>query len=226
MATITEIRFAHEDGALADTLRDLPDLDVTVVREASTEPQRNRYFLALDYDGPEEVRAVLERDHTVREVTPMPEFEDRNLWGIEFAPETKLLGPRVTREGGFVVDARSSAPGSGLRGWHERWLLPDREAVHAIWQFARDEGFELEVLDLRKQGSVDTTYPAGDALTDEQRTALLAAYEQGYFAEPRETSLQELADSLDHSPSAVAGRLKRGMKALIGGSVVVDPAEE
>ena len=226
MATITEIQFAHEDGALADTLRDLPDLDATVVRETSTDPQRNRYFLRLDYDGPEEMQAVLERDHTVREATPMPEFEDRDLWAIEFARETKLLGPQVTRHGGFVVDARSSAPGSDRRGWHERWLLPDRQAVHEIWQFARDEEFAFEVLDLRKQGSVDTTYPAGDALTDEQRTALLAEYEQGYFTEPRETSLEDLADSLDHSPSAVGGRLKRGMKSLIGGTLVVDRSEE
>jgi predicted DNA binding protein len=45
--------------------------------------------------------------------------------------------------------------------------------------------------------------------------ALTLAYEHVYFTEPRETDLEELAELLDLSPSAVAGRLKRGMKLLI-----------
>jgi hypothetical protein len=226
MAVITEVRFAHERGALAETLAELRGLEVTVIRETSTEPDQSRYFFRFESDDPGAIPGVLERDRTVSEVTPMQDFDGGKLWGVEFAPETKLLGPRVTAEGGFVVDARSATPEAGPRGWRERWLLPDRRAIHDIWSYARDEEFDFEVLELREGSGGRASHAAPNALTDEQRTTLRAAHEQGYFTEPRETSLEDLAETLDLSPSAVGGRLKRGMKSLIGTTLVVDRREE
>lgn len=222
MPTITEVRFAHDNGALAETLAALDEPDVRVLPETSTDPGRDVYVFTFEDADRDAVERALRTDGTVSAVHPMPAFEERPLWGIEFAPHTELLAPRVTREGGFVVDARSTPCEEVLCGWHERWLLPDREAIHDIWTYARETGFEFEVLDLHARGSVDTEHPARDVLTDGQREALLAAYEQGYFADPREASLEEVADSLDHSPSAVGGRIKRGMKALVDATLVVD----
>lgn len=222
MATFTEVRFAHEDCALADTFAALPDVDVRVLPETSTDPEQVMYVLTFDNADAATIESTLERDHTVREVRAMPEFDERNLWGVEFADDTKLLGPRVTQDGGFVVDARSASGDPEFPGWHERWLLPDREAVHDVWQYARDEGFDFEVLDFHRQSDGDTKYPVEDVLTEQQRAAQLAAYEQGYYAEPREASLEAVADSLGHSPSAVGGLLRRGMKSLIETTLLVD----
>lgn len=226
MTTITEVRFAHDRGALAETLLEAPDVDVVVVRERSTNPDRNLYVMRFDCDDSDGVRTLLERDSTVSSATSMPGLDDQNLWGIEFAPETKLLAPRVTSAGGFVMDARSVQLRSGVRGWHERWLVPDRKAVHDIWQGARDDGFEFEVMDLRERDRVDTEHPARGAITERQQEALTAAYEQGYFSEPRAASLEDLAHSLDQSPSAVGGRLKRGLKALIEQTLVVTEEDD
>lgn len=228
MAIVTEVRFAHEDGALADTFVALPDVDVTVIREASTDPNGSVYLLRFDREdeGYEEVGAALEADHTVRAAEPMSGFEDQHLWGIEFSEEARLLGPEVTNAGGFVLDARSSSLENGRRGWYERWLVPDREALHDIWEYAREEAFEFEILEFRGQGRTDPEYPGGGAPTDEQREALLAAYEHGYFAEPRETSLEELAEVLGISPTAVGGRLRRGTRSLVGMTLVVERPKE
>lgn len=223
MSIITEVRFAHEDGALADTLNAHPDLAVSVIREASTNPEHN--IDLFRFGECDEIEAILEEDHTVSDVKPMMGFEDQRLLGIEFEPEAKLLNPEVTKEDGFVLQAQDSNT-SGLRGWHERWLLPNRNALQDIWQYARDEGFTFEVLEFHRQGH--TTNPAHlglNALTEQQRETLIAAYEQGYFTEPRETSLEELAVSLDLSATAVGGRLRRGMKALIGITLAVDDDE-
>lgn len=226
MAIVTEVRFAHPDGALAETLGAFPDLDVRVIREASTDPGQSVYFLRFDTEDRDAVETALERDHTVTGVTPMPEFEDQCLWGVEFADETNLLGPQVTSLGGFVVDARAASHGTEPRGWHERWVLPDREALHDIWEHARENGFDFEILELRRQKRADTEYLGPNALTDQQRTALTVAYELGYFEEPREASLEEVAESLDLSASAVGGRLKRGMRSLIEGTLVVERPDE
>lgn len=227
MAIVSEVRFAHEDGALADTLAALPDAEVTVIREASTDPGQSVYLLRFDGDigGYEEVDRVLEVDHTVAGADPIPGFEDQHLWGVEFSGAAKLLAPRVTRKEGFVLDARSSSVNGGRRGWHERWLVPDREALHDIWEYARAEGFEFEIIEFRRQGRTNPEYPGADAPTDQQLEALLAAYERGYFVEPRETSLEELAEVLGISPTAVAGRLRRGMRSLVGMTLVVERSE-
>lgn len=220
MTIITDVRFAHEDGALADTLSALHDLDVHVVSQTNTDPNQSVYPLRLEYDGTEDIEAVLEADHTVSDVVPMPEFENDRFWGVEFAAETKLLSPHVTTEGGFVLEAQSDQETTDPRGWYERWLLPDRAALQAIWRHAHDEGFEFEIVELSEHGRSDAEYPSADTLTDEQRETLIAAYEQGYFAEPRETSLEELAESFDRSASTIGGRINRGLKALIGAALV------
>ncbi len=222
MAIITEVQFAHEDGFLVDTLTALPELDVIVVGEASTDPDKSVYYLRFEYEDDADVGATLDADHTVREATLMRKSGATRLWGIEFTAETELLAPLVTAEGGFVLDARSESGNSSPRGWHERWLLPDRKALQTIWEHASEIGFEFDVLDLYRRGRTDAEYPGPDALTDEQRETLLAAYKQGYFAEPRETSLEELAESFDLSASAVGGRINRGLKALIGAALVQD----
>lgn len=227
MPIVTEVRFAHENGALADTFSRLPDLTVSVVQETGTDPDGNRYFLQFEGVTPAEVEAVLEADPTVRNVDPMPGFASEGMWAVSFATETELMAPRVTRADGFVLEARSTSNADwDIRGWREQWLLPDREALQDIWQEAREEGFEFDVLQFRRQGGTDLEYAGLNAPTDEQREALVAAYEQGYFAEPRETSLAELAESLDLSPTAVAGRLRRGMKSAIEMTLVVDDPTE
>lgn len=220
MAIITEVRFAHEDGALAATLTALPGLDVTVIGEASTDPDTDVYYLRFDHDGDDEVLETVESDPTVSDVTPIREVGETYILGIEFEEETELLAPLVTAESGFVLDARSQSAEADPRGWHERWLLPDRQALQTIWQHASERGFEFDILEVHRGRRTDTEYPGPDALTEEQREALIAAYEQGYFAEPRETSLEELADELDLSASAVGGRINRGLKALIGAALV------
>jgi hypothetical protein len=222
MAAITEVRFAHEDGALADTLAELPELDVRVIPETSTDPDRELCVFTFDNANASTVAGTLSDDHTVSTVEPMSELSERNLWGVEFAGETELMAPRVTRRGGFVVDSRSASPGGHPRGWHERWLMPDRQSIHEIWQHARERGFQFEVLDVHRGDSIDSTYGARNVLTDHQRTALRTAHEMGYFAEPREASLQDVADALGYSPSAVSGRLKRGLRSLIEATLVVD----
>lgn len=221
MPVLTEVQFTHEDGALAHTLEALPSTDVSVVRETSTAPGESVYYLRFDGARTAAIEAALRRDDSVAEAESMPNFEDR-LWAIEFADETRLLAPQVTKEGGLVVDARTAHRPGESHVWHERWLLPDREAIHRVWKYARDADFEFTLLKFHHGGQLDAKYRGLDALTEEQRRTIAVAHEQGYFAEPRETSLEELGESLDLSASAVGGRLKRGMKALIGGTLVVD----
>jgi hypothetical protein len=226
MSIVTEVRFAHENGALADTLSRSPDLTVSVIQESSTNPERDLYFMRFDSGGDDDIRETLDADSTITGVELMPGVEDQPVFGIEFAPETMLMAPRVTSQDGFVLDARSSPNVTAeLDGWRERWLLPHREALQTIWQWAHEAGFEIDVVTFHKRGRADPEYEGPNDLTEEQREAMVAAYEQGYFAEPRETSLEELAESLGLSATAVSGRIRRGMKSTIETTLMMEYPE-
>lgn len=226
MSTIAEVQFSHEDGALAHTLRELPETGTKVIRETSTGPRQSTYFLRFDHRRSGKVRSVLENDHTVSTATPLSESEEEQMWRIEFTDDAKLLNPLVTGEDGFVLHARGSTMENDRWGWHERWLLPNHEALYTIWQQARESGFEFEILQVHPWDGTLAEYTVAQALTDEQQNALRLAYERGYFTEPREASLKDLGDELEISPSAVAGRLKRGMKLLIRETFIVNDLEQ
>lgn len=223
MPIVTTVRFAHERGALAHTLEVLPEADVRVVRDTGTDPEHDMYIFRFGGGEWEEIEGALEEDPSVAEWYLMPEYENEHLLGIEFTSETKLLAPKLTEAQGFSIEARRSAPGTGGFGWRERWLLPDREALNTVWESAREEGFDFEILTLRRFSSRETE--VGDNLTAQQEETLLMAYREGYFDEPREISLEELADLLDLSPTAVGGRLRRGMKALVEATLADENAE-
>lgn len=221
MAIVTEVRFAHEHGALADTLNALDTVEARVVREAATDPDQNVYVFRFKNVESEDLREALESDHTVDRVDSMERF-DEELWGVVFAEGTELIAPLVTSHDGFVLEARSSRLDEDLRGWLERWLLPDRQALQDIWRTARDRGFDVDVLEFREREAGELDHPGPHVLTEPQREALVLACERGYFEEPRRTSLEELAAELDLSASAVGARLRRGMKSLIGMALITE----
>lgn len=221
MAVVTTVRFAHERGALYHTLQALPEVDVRVLRDAGTDPEHDTSVFMFAGEALETIEGELSVDGSVAARHPMPDYQGTHVFAIEFAPETELLAPVVTAQRGFSMDARRTDADTGMYGWLERWLLPHRGALNQVWETARDRGFEFDILtigEFNPEGSATT-----GTLTEEQRSTLRFAYEHGYFREPRETSLEELAEQLDISSTAVGGRIRRGINALIEATVVDEP---
>lgn len=213
MTVITKVSFSHPDMALADTITSLPDADVQIMPEAGTDPEHNTYFILAEGVASEEFESVLASDHTVEDVRPMSEYDEQHVYGVVFKNDVKLIAPKVTEMGGLSLEARS-----GQDNWVERWQLPDRQSLTAIWEYARAESFQFDVLELYEVN--DRKFDRSFGLTEEQREALMVAYRAGYFEEPREMSLVELADELGISPAAASGRLRRGLTKLVGTTIV------
>lgn len=220
MAVLATVQFTHSEGALVHTLGELPDINVRVLREAGTDPEHATSLFMFNGGDLEAIESTLATDPSVAMTHPMPNYQGRHVFGIEFTPETRLLAPSVTEQRGFSLEAKRTDPDSSIDGWWERWLFPSREGLNAVWKRARAEDFQFEIVSINEfhpEGSADT-----GALTQEQRETLLFAHEEGYFEEPRETSLEELADKMELSSTAVGGRIRRGVNALVKATVVQD----
>lgn len=81
--------------------------------------------------------------------------------------------------------------------------VPDRSALASLMNELEATASAVELERISPTGHHD----AGDLLTAKQREAFIAAVEAGYYERPRETSLEEIADELEISVSAVSQRL-------------------
>lgn len=223
MAVVATVRFVHPSGALRDTLEALPEVPVRVLRDASTDPENVASVFMFDGAELSLLKRTLAEDRSVDTTHPMPDYEGTHVFGIEFTPETELLAPAVTAHEGFSLEARRADPETGMHGWCERWLFSKRAGLNAVWEDARERGFQFDIL------SINQFHPEGSAvtggLTEEQRETLLFAYDRGYFEEPRQTSLEDLAKEMGLSSTAVGGRIRRGINQLVR-ATVVEEAEQ
>ncbi|GAB3678604.1 helix-turn-helix domain-containing protein [Halopiger thermotolerans] len=207
MSLIAILDVAHPDLALTPTIRECSDASIEVVPHSTTDPETGLFFF-LVRNVDETFEATLERDHTVADWLLVDEFDSTRLYRLEHTEGTKLISPMVTELGGLLLKAESND-----RGWTVRLHLPDREALAGLWERCEECDISFELHRMFQQD--EWTSGVAPEVTDEQRDALVTAYEEGYFEEPRETSLEELADSLGISPTAVGGRIRRGTGKLV-----------
>lgn len=210
MSLIAIIEIAHPELGLTPTLRAVPEAEVRMLPHSGTDPETGRFaiFVEANPEAIEEFAQALADDHTVADAEVIARPADGAIYQVSHTADALLVSPTIVQAGGNVRDARSVG-----RQWRMHLQVPDREAVTTLWEYCEAEGISVRIQRLyRQEGWV--TGEATD-LTDAQRTALLTAYRHGYFDEPRETSLEELAEELGVSPTAVGGRIRRGVAALI-----------
>ncbi|RLM53908.1 DNA-binding protein [Halobellus sp. Atlit-31R] len=211
MTIIAKVYFSHPRMALANVISSLPEVEIRVLQEVSTDPVSDQSFFVVETDEVDDLERALAGDHTVETAHRVSSYEDRPVYSIEFTDDALLLGSVVTGQDGFALNAYRYDD-----GWVERWQLPSRESLQSVWEYANDQSFEFDIHEIHQISESRQSDASG--LTDKQRTALIYAYEHGYFEEPRETTLEEIADEFDISTTAASGRVRRGVKNLIESS--------
>lgn len=203
MAISTQIYVKDGDLALTPTIRSLPQGTIEVVSDAGTDPENEMYFFRVEDVDFDRFESLLGTDHTVADFDLVVAGDGRRTYRISYAGEAKLITPMINEIGGLTLDSESHED-----GWLLTLQLEGHEALYELDEFAREEGIDLEVLELQQREEPDSKQQFG--LTEPQAEALVAAFEHGYYDDPREMSLEELASLLDISQTAASGRLRRG----------------
>lgn len=213
MVISTTVYMEHPDLALVPTIRAVNDVDVGVVSDAGTDPQHDVHFFWVEAGDFGAVEGALDADHTVDAFDAVAEANGRRTYRIEYSDRATLISPAVVAAGGLVLTSRSHAT-----GWKLELQLPDHQTLEQLAAAAEAEDVRFDVVELHQAEDGDTDPEFG--LTERQIEALVTAYLHGYYDCPGEASLDDLAELMDVSRTAVSGRLRRGSARLIEAALV------
>lgn len=215
MPVIADVHISHPELVLTPTIREGPDVTLRVISDSSTDPETRLFSFLVSGGDFDAFESALDDDPTVDEYHRQATFDDSRIYQLHYGEGIKLISPKTSEVGGLIIEAVSEND-----GWNVQLQLPDRQALSELYDYCNEEGITLQVNNVYGEAAVSGTRPVG--VTEAQREALLAAYEKGYFKQPREVSLDELSEELDISSTAAGGRLRRGVENLVETTLVED----
>ena len=209
------VRIEHPDIVLSKTVTHDQTSKVRSVLEAGTDPTSGKFFYRIQSSDFGQFEDGLRSDHTISEFERVIATRDtETIYRFEYTDEAKIISPIISTANGVILDMKNDGNGWILTVW-----MPDRTNLAPLWEYAAQNEIDIELLRVNEYASIGNT-DAG--LTDSQREALLVALDNGYYEEPRNATLSEVAAELDISQPAASGLLRRGTKRLIISSLVDD----
>jgi predicted DNA binding protein len=209
------VRVRHPDIVLTGTVCHDRSSKVKSVSEAGTDPTSGKFFYHIESSDFLQFEEGLRNDSTISGFERVIETRDREaIYSFEYTDEAKVLSPVISTANGVILDMENEGDAWIMTVW-----MPERTDLAHLWDYARRNDIEIDLLRVNEYASLGNT-DAG--LTDSQREALLLAVERGYFEEPRNATLSELAVDLDISQPAASGLLRRGIKRLVVSSLMED----
>ncbi|WP_318567203.1 helix-turn-helix domain-containing protein [Salinigranum marinum] len=209
------VRVEHPDIVLTKTVRHDRSSRVKSVSEAGTDPTSGKFFYHIESSDFFQFEEGLRKDNTISEFERVIEARDEEaIYSFEYTDEAKILSPVISAANGVILNMENEGNAWVITVW-----MPERTDLAHLWDYAQQNHIDIDLLRVNEYASLGNT-DAG--LTDSQREALLLAVESGYFEEPRDATLSEVAAELDISQPAASGLLRRGIKRLIVSSLMDD----
>lgn len=214
MSVIGDFTVPAEAFALEHALSAVPAMVVEADRVASHSRMGVLPFLWATGGDVDAFSDALAADPTVESFTVADELEEEVLYRMEWDEAVGGLVDAMVDHHAAIAQAKASDA-----TWTLRLRFAEEEMVSEFQSFFQERDQEFEVNSLGqptepRQGEI--------GLTAEQRSALAAAHRLGYFAIPREISAAELGDRLGISGNAASERVRRGCRALIESSLLID----
>ncbi|MFA9416470.1 helix-turn-helix domain-containing protein [Natrinema sp. HArc-T2] len=144
----------------------------------------------------------------VKEFLALDKVGDSALYRIAWKDDPTDLIEAIAASDAVVLEAR------GRKEWTFRLRFLDHDKLSSFHNFIIEHDLPIHI---DKTYTLTETTERGHRfdLSQEQREALVLATRRGYFATPRETSLEDLTEELDISEQAVSNRIRRGNEKIL-----------
>lgn len=211
MSTVANVEFESDALPLGRIFERFSGAAIELGRIVPTHETVIPYFWirGISLEDAEALGTDLPRGTAIERVHSL---DDEHLMRTELEPASRggVLNGLVESEL-TLVSARGT-----VGGWQFELRADEHDSITRFQSYCRERGITLRLVDLHPLGP-----PTGGdyGLTEKQRTALVLAYERGYYATPSEVTLDQLADQMGISRQAVASRLKRGINRLVAATL-------
>ena len=212
---IAELRLAHPDLVLAHTIGTVPGMEIELEYQTITDAETYHLFFRVAGESFDDFEAAVAEDPTVSDSTPILDGGTFRVYRMRLEATDHLVLPKAAEFGMRVLQARA-----GDGGWIGRLQVPETAALREFRAYCERKGIEFTVKRIYQSGVEGDASAFG--LTPAQRETLLTAHRVGYFNEPRDASLQDVADRLGISSSSASGRLRRAIAALVENTLLED----
>lgn len=206
MSLHIEIILLHPRLVLAPTLEACPEATVTVEFQPVTTVDRPKMIFCIRSPDPDPFEEALDRDPTVDSWKVVDDIDGNRYYRVDVSDSTKLVAPGLLDRGVRFISAQTDG-----QGWRLTAIVPDQEALQDFQAYLRDMDIDYRLVRLHE--AEHTT--ASATLTESQRETLIEAYRAGYFEVPRRGSLQDVANALGISQSAISQRLRRAWSRIV-----------
>ncbi|KTG18024.1 helix-turn-helix domain-containing protein [Haloferax profundi] len=208
MATEATFTVPPDEFPLGSIFASVPGVTVELERVIPREGVIIPYFWVRGVDI-DDVEAAFSTHPGVKTIRLIDSVDDEYLLRVEWDPEY---------EGILSTLGETEIPLITAIGTDDQWTFEirgdHRSDIATFQQRCRDRDIPVTLTALHALTPVETATEA--ALTDSQLEALVLAYERGYFNSPRDVTMAELGEELGISQQAIASRLRRGHRRILG----------
>jgi len=216
MATEATFTVSADQFPLGTVFDQLPDVQVDLERLIPARDVIIPYFWVRGTEV-DDIESAFTTHPGVKEIRLVDSVEDEYLlrveWAIDYADVLTIL-------------TETEVPLLNATGTNEQWTFEirgdDRSDIADFQRRCREHDIPITLTEIHALTPVETT--AEGTLTQPQQEALLLAYERGYFESPREVTMADLGEELGISQQAVASRLRRGTRDVLGRTLSTLPA--
>ncbi|WP_416839190.1 helix-turn-helix domain-containing protein [Haloferax sp. DFSO52] len=208
MATEATFTVPSDQFPLGTVFNQLPNVTVELERIVPARDVVIPYFWVRGTEV-NDIEGAFTEHPGVKDIRLVDSVEDEYLlrveWSLEYADVLTIL-------------AETEVPLIEAIGTNQQWTFEirgDQQSDIADFQRrCRELDIPVTLTALNALTRVETA--TEDTLTDTQQEALILTYERGYFESPRKITMAELGEELGISQQAVASRLRRGIKHVLG----------
>lgn len=206
--------FTFQTPILRDALKGVPEMVLQTETLHTGEEHPSKIIFWAWGDNFQTFERGLNADSTIKEYKCLNEIGDRRLYRTvpSEVGEEAFTYPVLAEHDATVLSGIGD-----YDGWTIRARFPGRATLVAYREACqeRDIPFHLQSLYPEEQLVGDGGIRNPHGLTTPQREVLQIALELEYFAVPRQSTLDEIADELDVSVQAVSTRLRRALQTLL-----------
>ncbi|WP_126662549.1 helix-turn-helix domain-containing protein [Haloterrigena salifodinae] len=212
MATEATFTVPSNQFPLGTVFAQLPDVTVELERLIPSRDVVIPYFWVRGTEV-EDIEGAFSDHPGIKQIQLVDFVEDEYLLRVEWSLEYNDV---------LSVLTETDIPLIKATGTNQQWTFDirgdTRSDIATFHSRCREVEIPVTLTELHAMTPVETETEA--ALTETQQDALALAYERGYFESPRKITMKELGDKLGISQQAVGSRLRRGMKNILGSTLL------